>query len=462
MSRTFFYKTNDRQTFGPFSTQELKGEAAQGRLNPDDTVWIDGANEIYKAKLIKGIFDSADYPQPTPVERPANNISPAIDTTVEAPVINVDPTPEVAPSSTPPPLPTQTKEWFYSKEGQQLGPYSKQEVVTQLGKDIDGQTFLVWKEGMEDWVEAATVLPLVNQTRVDRSNQVVTRGQNKNPLVLKKFSIASIIGILVIAVVFCVIVAMQPTAEQPVESITNTIGMKLKLIPPGNFVMGSPKTEESRFNDETQHKVTITKPFYMQTTEVTQGQWKSVMGTEPWKVSVREGANYPATYVSWDDAVAFCKKLSSNEGKTYRLPTEAEWEYACRAGTETRWSFGDDEKALGDYAWHNNFSSGVFDSDAKGAGLKKPNPFGLFDMHGSLYEWCHDYYADGYYKQSPEKDPQGPQDPTRGNARLAREVDRVARGGGLELRRTRSASRGHNESDESSDLYGFRVVRELD
>jgi hypothetical protein len=121
MSRTFFYKTNDRQTFGPFSTQELKGEAAQGRLNPDDTVWIDGANEIYKAKLIKGLFDSADYPQPTPVERPANNISPAIDTTVEAPVINVDPTPEVAPSSTPPPLPTQTKEWFYSKEGQQLG-----------------------------------------------------------------------------------------------------------------------------------------------------------------------------------------------------------------------------------------------------------------------------------------------------------------------------------------------------
>ena len=129
----------------------------------------------------------------------------------------------------------------------------------------------------------------------------------------------------------------QPT-EPAKESITNTIGMKLNLIPAGTFTMGSPETETDRQDNETQHPVTISKPFYMQTTEVTQGQWKAVMGTEPWKGqgSVKEGPNNAATYVSWDDAIAYCKKLSEKEGKTYRLPTEAEWEYACRAGTETR------------------------------------------------------------------------------------------------------------------------------
>jgi formylglycine-generating enzyme required for sulfatase activity len=128
-------------------------------------------------------------------------------------------------------------------------------------------------------------------------------------------------------------------AEQPTEQaaeilargpITNTIGMKLKLIPTGTFLMGSSGNEVGRQDGEHQHKVTISKSYYMQTTEVTQGQWTAVMGTEPWKGedNVKEGPNYPATFVSWEDAVAFCKKLSEEEGKTYRLPTEAEvlWE----------------------------------------------------------------------------------------------------------------------------------------
>ena len=140
--------------------------------------------------------------------------------------------------------------------------------------------------------------------------------------------------------------------DQPIE-------MTFKEIPSGTFMMGSPQTEEDREDSEHQHKVTITKAFYMQPTEVTQGQWKAVMGTEPWKDQeyskyVKEGTNYAATYVNWDDAVKFCKKLSQKEGKRYRLPTEAEWEYACRAGAETRWSFGDDETKLGDYAWYEN------------------------------------------------------------------------------------------------------------
>lgn len=231
MSRAFFYKTNDRQTFGPFSTQELKGEAVQGRLNPDDTIWIDGTNKIYKAKLIKGLFDGADSPRVTSAEPPAVNISPAQDTTAEAPVINVDPTPQVAPleppainvipaqiptphapainvnptleaapSSTSPPLPIQTKEWFYSKEGQQLGPYSEQEVVTLLGKDIDGQTLLVWKAGMEEWVKSATVLPLVNQTNLDGPNQIVTPRSKQESAGSQRIIIYSILGLVVFVV----------------------------------------------------------------------------------------------------------------------------------------------------------------------------------------------------------------------------------------------------------------------
>ena len=239
-----------------------------------------------------------------------------------------------------------------------------------------------------------------------------------------------------------------------IDSITNIIGMKLNLIPAGTFTMGSPEGEEGRRDNETQHPVTISKPFYMQTTEVTQGQWKEVMGTEPWKVQsfVKEGPDYAATYVSWDDAVAYCKKLSDKEGKTYRLPTEAEWEYACRAGTETAWSFGDDEKVLGDYAW---YKENAWDFDEKYAhqvGLKIPNAFGLYDMHGNVYEWCHDYYEEVYYKQSPEQDPQGP----------ASGSFRVLRGGSWSsgTRGTRSAGRGRGGAGFLN--FGFRLVRELD
>jgi sulfatase modifying factor 1 len=198
------------------------------------------------------------------------------------------------------------------------------------------------------------------------------------------------------------IVAEQPTGQ--------AVAMTFKEIPAGTFMMGSPETEKDHADDEHQHKVTISKAFYMQTTEVTQGQWKEVMGTEPWKgeSDVREGANYAAAYVSWDDAVAYCKKLSVKEGKTYRLPTEAEWEYACRAGTKTMWSFGNDKKVLGDYAWYGKFALDIDGSYPHQVGLKKPNPFGLHDMHGNVYEWCHDYFGEDYYQQSPEKDPTGP------------------------------------------------------
>ena len=159
------------------------------------------------------------------------------------------------------------------------------------------------------------------------------------------------------------------------KTITNTIGMKLNLIPAGSFMMGRAENEN---DDETNHKVTITKDFYMQTAEVTQGQWKALMGTEPWKGKdyTKVGPNYAASYVSWNDAVAYCKKLSEKEAKTYRLPTEAEWEYACRAGTKTTWSFGDDEKELGDYAWYNQNTFDVGEKYAHEVRLKKPMRLG--------------------------------------------------------------------------------------
>ena len=241
----------------------------------------------------------------------------------------------------------------------------------------------------------------------------------------------------------------------PVE-YTSSVDMEFALVPPGKFIMGSPEDEVARHDDEFQHGVSISKALYMQTTEVSQGQWKAVMGTEPWRGQryAKAGSNYAAAFVSWDGAVAYCKKLSEKEGKTYRLPTEAEWEYACRAGTEARWSFGNDEKELGDYAWYLNNAQGIGDRYAHQIKQKKSNAFGLYDMHGNVWEWCHDYYEEDYYKQSPTSNPQGPESGS----------SRVLRGGSWSLytRNTRSADRDAFGHDSRNYFSGFRVVRELE
>ncbi len=244
----------------------------------------------------------------------------------------------------------------------------------------------------------------------------------------------------------------------------NGVSLKLVHIPAGKFKMGNndtpPETikkvggKEEHLTDEyPAHEVTISKPFYMGIYEVTQAQWKAVMGTEPWKGEqyVKEGPNYAATYVSWDDAVAYCKKLSEKEGKTYRLPTEAQWEYACRAGTKTMWSFGNDEKALGDYAWYEKNAYNAGEKYAHQVGLKKPNAFGLYDMHGNVWEWCTDWYVPGSYSKTRQADPVGP---ASGDAR-------VQRGGGWSsaVKRCRSAARiGRSPSDYRGSYLGFRVV----
>ncbi len=234
-----------------------------------------------------------------------------------------------------------------------------------------------------------------------------------------------------------------------VDTIVNSIGQRLVKIPAGTFMMGSPESDiDAAANEQPQHQVTISRSFYMGEAEVTQGQWKAVMGTEPWAKQnyVREGVNYPATYVSWDDAVSYCEKLSQLEGKTYRLPTEGEWEYACRGGTTTKYCFGDNPLELSRYGWFSKTADG--EEYAHEVKKKLANPIGLYDMHGNVWEWCSDWYGD--YLEGLVVDPMGPGDSSR----------RLRRGGSWDSQGSdcRSAfRRGVVSSYRRSDL-GFRLV----
>jgi formylglycine-generating enzyme required for sulfatase activity len=170
----------------------------------------------------------------------------------------------------------------------------------------------------------------------------------------------------------------------------NSIGMNLVFIPPGEFLMGRIPGELTLFpangmykEEATQHPVTLTKSYFIGMTEVTQKHWQEVMGTEPWQGKAGQtGDDYPATYTTKKGASDFCLRLSQKEGVTYRLPTEAEWEFACRAGTDTVFFFGNDKSLLGQFA----VSSGGLHK----VGTKQPNPWGLFDMYGNLWEWVMD------------------------------------------------------------------------
>ncbi len=184
-----------------------------------------------------------------------------------------------------------------------------------------------------------------------------------------------------------------PTAAAPAElalDLGGGVTMHMVLIRPGKFMMGE-------YQDR--HEVTISKPFYMGVTEVTQAQYEAVMGTNPSKF---KGATNPVEMVAWNDATDFCKKLSAKTRRAVRLPTEAEWEYACRAGTQTAFSFGDDPSALGEYAWYENNSKKM----PHPVGQKKPNAWGLYDMYGNVWEWCADWFGD--YPKGPATDPSGP------------------------------------------------------
>jgi len=239
------------------------------------------------------------------------------------------------------------------------------------------------------------------------------------------------------------------------EEWANTLGMKFRVIPTGTFLMGSPDRPGSK-DEHPQHKVTITKGFGLRVHTVTQWQWRRLMGNTPWKqrTYVKERSEIAATWVSWYDAVSFCRKLSDSEGVCYRLPTEAEWEWSCRAGTTTAYSFGDDAQQLGKYAWYDNNASDKGAEYAHVTGQKSANPFGLHDMHGNVWEWCQDWYAHCYGGKSAATDPAGP----------ASSSSRVLRGGSWysESALLRSAYRRSYAPDRRRFNIGFRVVCELE
>ncbi|TFH42043.1 MAG: formylglycine-generating enzyme family protein [ANME-2 cluster archaeon] len=231
------------------------------------------------------------------------------------------------------------------------------------------------------------------------------------------------------------------------KTTTNSIGMEFVLIPAGEFKMGSPSSEEGRNDREGPvHTVTIEKAYYLGKYEVTQKEWREVMGSNP---SNFKGDDLPVEYVSWNDAQEFVKKLNEKEGTNkYRLPSEAEWEYAVRAGTTTRYSFGDDETDLGNYAWYSSNSG----SNTHPVGQKQPNAFGLYDMHGNVWEWVQDLYHSDYDGA-----------PTEGSARESGVgSDRVFRCGGwsFSARDCRSAVRRSFVPGNHLDGLGFRLLQE--
>ncbi|MDY6822180.1 MAG: formylglycine-generating enzyme family protein [Thermodesulfobacteriota bacterium] len=251
------------------------------------------------------------------------------------------------------------------------------------------------------------------------------------------------------------------------RSFTNDLGMEFVWIAPGTFMMGSPENEKGRDSDEKQHKVTLTKGFYMQTTEVTIGQYRTFLKATHKEDGVdwdddddcplNNDGNYslsgnkfgkdnaqPMVEVSWHGAKAFAEWLSKKTGKTFRLPTEAEWEYACRAGSTTAFCFGERDSGLDNYAWYRNNAEGRTHPVAQ----KQPNAWGLYDMHGNVWEWCSDWYGD--YPSGNVTDPEGP----------SSDSYRVYRGGSWDgaAQYCRSAYRGRIVPGARDYDLGFRLV----
>jgi formylglycine-generating enzyme required for sulfatase activity len=249
-------------------------------------------------------------------------------------------------------------------------------------------------------------------------------------------------------------VGLVRTADAEYYSpVFNSQGMSFVYIPPGSFTRGSPEHEPGRNDDETPHKVRLTKGFYMQTTPVTRWMWQGLMGTDPSSFSA-SADDSPVEQISWIDCQKFLKKLNSLGEGTYRLPTEAEWEYACRAGSATAFALGEitslfceADPILQDLGW----CCGNSDRTTHPVAQKEPNPWGLYDMHGNVCEWCLDWY--GEYSTTSKKDPTGPKSGT----------NKVIRGGSWlsSAKNCRSASRFYWAPTEKAPFIGFRLIREL-
>lgn len=242
-------------------------------------------------------------------------------------------------------------------------------------------------------------------------------------------------------------------AQATIEGEVNSIGMSFVRLEPAVFRMGSLPSDSKRRSDETQRTVEITKPFLIGRSEVTQDQWKRIMNTEPWRERryTKSANDFPATAVSWDDVNQFCRELSRKEMRSYRLPTEAEWELACRGGTRTIYSFGSDSEYMRDHGWIGSNSFDIGERYAHPVAKKKPNPLGLYDVHGNVWEWCSDWHSTP--AATRVTDPIGPKKGTM----------RVIRGGSWHGVATlcRSASRFRRRPNSRLNDLGFRVVLEV-
>jgi formylglycine-generating enzyme required for sulfatase activity len=224
--------------------------------------------------------------------------------------------------------------------------------------------------------------------------------------------------------------------------IVNGVEFLLVHIAPGAFMMGSPEGEGAG-NEHPVHEIRITNGFWLGKYPVTQRQWKAVKAQNP--AHFRLGDAHPVESVSWEEVQEYIKTLSSKGVGKLRIPTEAEWEYACRAGTEGPLSFGDDERRLGEYAWY----CGNSDQTTHPVGKKRPNGWGVYDMLGNVWEWCADWFDPDYYRNSPPADPRGPNSGS----------SRVNRGGSWNSAadRVRSTCRGYN-SPPRGNFLGFRLL----
>lgn len=259
-----------------------------------------------------------------------------------------------------------------------------------------------------------------------------------------------ILGIIsIIPIIMEHLPPQQQSANDTSKSIksASTSIMEFVLIPAGEFNMGSPQNEAGRDDDEGPvHRVKIANAFYMGKYEVTQKQWRDIMGTDP---SYFKGDNLPVEQVSWNEVQEFISRLNEKEGiDKYRLPSEAEWEYATRAGTTTRFYFGDDATKLGDYEWY-DMNSG---RETHEVGQKKPNPWGLYDMQGNVWEWVQDAYHTSYNDA-----------PTDGSAWVGNGTHRVIRGGSFDYYAGHLRSANRNDRDPGYRHYstGFRLLKVL-
>jgi uncharacterized protein (TIGR02996 family) len=237
---------------------------------------------------------------------------------------------------------------------------------------------------------------------------------------------------------------VRPCVPRRAVALPGGLEMAFHFVPPGTFLMGSPEGEAGRSEDETPHAVTLTAGFWLGVVPVTQAQWRAVMGTDP---SHFKGDGLPVEQVGWDDCREFCDRLGREAGWRFRLPTEAEWERACRAGTTTAFFWGGGEQGAGPFCWCSEPGKPGSAGGTRPAGTLLPNAWGLFDMHGNVWEWCEDRY--GPLPWWEETDPRGP---AEGDIRVLRGGCWVLPGDCRSARRTHRVAAGHRAS-----FIGFRV-----